>query len=434
MTISKTVRPGSFAPTQWTFGARETGSMKTILLAAIGSLRTLPSPRRTGGRSSRPGEPRTGSPASRRCRDRPRRDRIRTRTPCISTWSFWPSRCSFPMMGNAPIISFPSNGPQPIIVPPLLPDLLEFVLSRAAQGADPLVREAKERRPRLHAVVRIAHFGIVHVRAHDASVPGHCGALFGLSGTGGIISPATKEPQYRRSDLVGMVRPADAAAGEQAPPLSFREPRGGGREARGDHPDPHPRGENLFPSGRLVREGEFGEAVGKVAGPQVPRARVPQEDHGAAGLRPEEREKRPGEKKRPAQVDREDPVPFPFGDIARRRAREDRGVVDEYVQTAEFPFDRIYETEKPPREHKVEREGPPADLPSEGTCLRARGAVGERDGEPIAGESAGDRRADAPGSPGDQRDPSRPCAHFSSMNFSFGAPQMGQGSGGSSPW
>src|SRR3990172_6667237 len=258
--------------------------------------------------------------------------------------------------------------------------------------------------------------------------------LLGLSGTGGMISIATKEPQHRRGDLVGMVRPADAAAGAQAPPLGFREPRGGEREARGDRPDPHPRVENLFPGGRLVREGEFGEAVGKVAGPQVPRARVPQEDHGAAGLRPEEREKRLGEKERPAQVDREDPVPFPFGDIARRGAREDRGVVDEDVQPAEFPFDRTYETKKKLRAQKVEREGPPTDLPGEGTGLRARGAVGERDGEPIAGESAGDRRADAPGSPGDQRDLSRPGAHFSSMNFSFGAPQMGQGSGGSSPW
>src|SRR3990172_2415766 len=189
MTISKTVRPGSFAPTQWTFGARETGSMKTILLAAIGFLRTLPSPRRTGGRPSRPGEPRTGSPASRRCRDRPRRDRIRTRTPCISTWSFWPSRCSFPVMGNARIISFPSNGPQPVIPPPLLPDLLEFVLSGAAQGADPVVREAKERSSRLHVVVGIAHLGIVHVRAHDASVLGHCGAPFSIIGNGGDYIP-----------------------------------------------------------------------------------------------------------------------------------------------------------------------------------------------------------------------------------------------------
>src|SRR3972149_8022961 len=48
--------------------------------------------------------------------------------------------------------------------------------------------------------------------------------LFRLSGTGGIISPATKEPQHRRGDLVGMVRTADAAAGGQAPPLGLRGP------------------------------------------------------------------------------------------------------------------------------------------------------------------------------------------------------------------
>src|SRR4030066_117449 len=155
---------------------------------------------------------------------------------------------------------------------------------------------------------------------------------------------------------------------------------------------------------------------------------------GAALLRPEEREERLGEKKRPAQVDREDPVPFPLGDLACRRAREDRGVVDKHVQPAELPYDRTYETEKPLRAQQVEGEGPPADFPGEGTGLHTRGAVGERDGEPIAGEGAGDRRADAPGSPGDQRDLPRPGAHFSSMNFSFGAPQMGQGSGGSSPW
>src|SRR3990172_2740910 len=261
MTISKTVRPGSFAPTQWTFGARETGSMKTILLAAIGSLRTLPSPRRTGGTTSHPGEPRTGSPASRRCRDRPRRDRIRTRTPCISTWSFWPSRCSFPMMGNAPIISFPSNGPQPIIVPPLLPDLLEFVLSRAARGADPVVREAKERRHRLPAVGGVAHFGIVHVCANHASVPGHCGAPFGIIGNGGndihrdegtatpprrpcrdgpargcrrgSAGAATRLPGTPGGAGGGGGRPGGRPRGGAGPPPRLPEPRGGGARSPG---------------------------------------------------------------------------------------------------------------------------------------------------------------------------------------------------------
>src|SRR4030042_1150418 len=164
MTISKTVRPGSFAPTQWTLGASETGSIKrsspylissnssfptphrgqtqssgragngvpgftplsgsptagsytyahtmhlhlvflaiAVLLSGDGectdyivpvewpatgyppsltpgSPRIRPFRRRTGGRPSRPGGEGTGSPAPRRCRGRPLRDRTRTRT------------------------------------------------------------------------------------------------------------------------------------------------------------------------------------------------------------------------------------------------------------------------------------------------------------------------------------------------------------------
>src|SRR3990172_766610 len=272
MTISKTVRPGSFAPTQWTFGARETGSMKTILLAAIGSLRTLPSPRRTGGRPSRPGEPRTGSPASRRCRDRPRRDRIRTRTPCISTWSFWPSRCSFPVMGNARIISFPSNGPQPVIPPPYSRISSNSSFPAPHRGQ---TQSSGRRRNGVPGSTPLAGSPTSGSYTYAQTMHRYLAIaelLLGLSGTGGMISIATKEPQHRRGDLVGMVRPADAAAGAQAPPLGFREPRGGlvgggagpgvapggarapphasrnpgggEREARGDSPDPHPRGEN----------------------------------------------------------------------------------------------------------------------------------------------------------------------------------------------
>src|SRR4030042_2521023 len=45
-----------------------------------GSPRIRPFRRRTGGRPSRPGGEGTGSPAPRRCRGRPLRDRTRTRT------------------------------------------------------------------------------------------------------------------------------------------------------------------------------------------------------------------------------------------------------------------------------------------------------------------------------------------------------------------
>src|SRR4030065_1370074 len=163
MTISKTVRPGSFAPPQWSLGPSETGSIKrsspslissnsssppprggptpssgraengvpgftplsgsptagsytyahtmhlhlvflaiAVLLSGDGectdyivpvewpatgyppsltpgSPRIRPFRRRTGGRPSRPGGEGTASPAPRRCRDRPPRDRTRTR-------------------------------------------------------------------------------------------------------------------------------------------------------------------------------------------------------------------------------------------------------------------------------------------------------------------------------------------------------------------
>src|SRR4030066_2492408 len=181
VTISRTGRPGSFAPTQGTLGASETGSIKRsspylissnssfptphrgqiqssgraengvpgfpplsgsptagsytyahtmhihLVFLAIamllsgdgecadyivpvewpttgyrpshtpGSPRIRPFRRRPGGRPSRPGGEGTASPAPRRWRDRPPRDRTRTRTPCIGTW---PLRRPFRIIGN----------------------------------------------------------------------------------------------------------------------------------------------------------------------------------------------------------------------------------------------------------------------------------------------------------------------------------------------
>ncbi len=183
-----------------------------------------------------------------------------------------------------------------------------------------------------------------------------------------------------------------------------------------------------------MREGKLGEAVGEIAGPQLRRSRISQEDDHSIGSRPEEGEKRLGEKKRPAQVDSEDPVDIPGMDFSHRGAGKDRRVVDEEVQAAEFPLHRIEEAGNPFWAQQVEEDVPAADFPGEGPGFRARGAVGDRDGEPFAGEPPGDRRADTPGSPGDQRNLFPGKTHFSSMNISFGDPQMGHGSGGSSPW
>src|SRR5512134_2320996 len=51
----------------------------------------------------------------------------------------------------------------------LLLDPLELVLARAAERADPVVRNALERRPRLDPVVRVALRGVIDVVADDAS-------------------------------------------------------------------------------------------------------------------------------------------------------------------------------------------------------------------------------------------------------------------------
>src|SRR3972149_2410355 len=181
-----------------------------------------------------------------------------------------------------------------------------------------------------------------------------------------ILSSTAKEPQYRSGDLAGSVRAPDAAAGAQPLPLVFREPGGNEREARLHHPHPDLRGEDPLPRGRLVREGQLGEAIGEIAGPQIRRAGIPQEEYRAAGIRPQEGKKRLREKKRPAQVDGEDPVPFPAGNVAHRRPREDRRVVDKDVQASELPLDRLSEPGDPPRAQKGEGGRLPPDPPGGG--------------------------------------------------------------------
>src|SRR4030067_866731 len=145
MTISKTVRPGSFAPTQWTLGASETGSLKHTPPSLLSSISSFPPPHRGQIQSS--GRAENGVPGFTPLSGSPTAGSYTYAHTMHLHLVFLAIAMLLPGDGECTDYIVPVEWPATGHPPCPLPDLLQFVLSGAAQTADPVVRESKERRP-----------------------------------------------------------------------------------------------------------------------------------------------------------------------------------------------------------------------------------------------------------------------------------------------
>src|SRR5512139_246604 len=255
----------------------------------------------------------------------------------------------------------------------------------------------------------------------------------GVKGSRIIISAPRKPQDGPRHPFRGADSPPSFPRAEPLPPVR-RKPRRRQREPRPYEPDAEIRGEDLpEPAGEPL-QGELREAVRKIAGPKVPGVRVPEEhDAGSRGAS-QQRKEGAGQERRPPEVHRENGVPLPGGEGGERRPREDGSVVDQEIQPPpEFP-EAVREGMERRRAGKIQPERGPAGFPGDRRRLAPRGAVRQDDLVAGRAEGAGDRRADPPAAAGDQRNLPPPGGHPIWTNLSRKAPQIGQVSGGSSPW